>query len=241
LNNMGFAKEKEGELEAALNYYNQAATLGSTEPIIVTVHRDWRGRPISEVAADNAEKVHMLIRQEQGADKLAKVQRLNLQGVSALNRNDRRAARGYFEQAYKLDPTDAFTLNNMGFVAEMDGDRETAQFYYAKAQEADHSSRIVSASNRAEAEGHRLSSVADTSQTEVESKLQSAIQERRAKGAGPALKRRGGAAPQGQAPQQQDQNQWQQQPQQNQEQQPEQRQPKQSPPTQQPQDEAAPR
>jgi Flp pilus assembly protein TadD len=241
LNNMGFAKEKEGELEAALNYYNQAAALGSREPIIVTVHRDWRGRPISQVAADNAEKVHMLIRQEQGADKLAKVQRLNLQGVSALNRNDRRAARGYFEQAYKLDPTDAFTLNNMGFVAEMDGDRETAQFYYAKAQEADHSSRIVSASNRAEAEGHRLSSVADTSQTEVESKLQSAIQERRAKGAGPALKRRGAPAEQPQAPQQQDQNQWKQQPPQNQDQLPEQKQPKQSPPTEQPQDEAAPR
>jgi Flp pilus assembly protein TadD len=227
LNNLGFAKEKEGELEVALNYYNQAAALGSTEPIIVSVHRDWRGRPISEVAADNAEKVHMLIRQEQGADKLAKVQRLNLQGVSALNRNDRRAARGYFEQAYKLDPTDAFTLNNMGFVAEMDGDRETAQFYYAKAQEADHSSRIVTASNRAQAEGHRLASVADTSQTGVESKLQSVVQERRAKGVGPGLKRRGAAA-QPQAPNQQDQNQWKQQPKPTQDEQPDQRQPQQS-------------
>jgi Flp pilus assembly protein TadD len=223
LNNLGFAKEKEGELEAALKYYNQAAASGSTEPIIVTAHRDWRGRPIGEVAADNAEKVRILIRQEQGADKLARVQRLNLQGVSALNRNDPRAARQYFEQAYKLDPTDAFTLNNMGYVAEMSGDRETAQFYYAKAQEADHSTRLVTASNRAEAEGHRLSSVADTSETQVESKLESAVQQRRAQGANPALKRRGAAA-QPQAPQQ-DQNEWKEQPPQSQDQQPDQKSP----------------
>jgi Flp pilus assembly protein TadD len=242
LNNLGFAKEKEGELEAALNYYNQAAALGSTEPIIVSAHRDWRGRPISEVAGDNAEKVRILIRQEQSADRLAKVQRLNLQGVSALNRNDRRAARQDFEQAYKLDPTDAFTLNNMGFVAEMDGDRETAQFYYAKAQQADHSSRLVTASNRTEAEGRKLSSVADTSQTQVESKLESAAQQRRAQGATPTLRRRGAAA-EPQAPKQQDHNEWKEQPQPSRDEQPDQSRPQQNkqPNETQPQDEAAPR
>jgi Flp pilus assembly protein TadD len=160
------------------------------------------------VAADNAQKVHRLIRQEEGATRLAKVARLNLQGVSALNRNDPRAARGYFEQAYKLDQTDAFTLNNMGYVAEMQGDRETAQFFYAKAQQADHSSQLVTASNRAEAEGHKLSSVADTSETQVENKLESKIQQRRAQGATPALKRRGATTGQPQAPEKQDRNQW---------------------------------
>lgn len=236
LNNLGFAKEKEGELEAALGYYSKAALTGSQEPIIVTLHKDWRGHPISEVAADNAQKVRMLIRQEQGADRLAKVARLNLQGVSALNRNDKRAARGYFEEAYKLDPTDAFTLNNMGYVAEMEGDRESAQFFYAKAQQADHSSQLVTASNRAEAEGHKVSSVADNSQTQVEGKMEAAIQQRRARGVAPTLKRRGATASEPQPTQ--DQNQWQQQPQpqpdqdqpQPQQAPPDQNQPKQSPP-----------
>jgi len=219
LNNLGFAKEKEGELEAALGYYAKAAALNSKDPIIVTVNKDWRGRPISEVAADNAVKVRMLMRQEQGARSLAKVARLNLQGVSALNRNDKRAARGYFEQAYKLDPTDAFTLNNMGYVSEMEGDQESAQFFYAKAQQADHSSQLVTVSNRAEAEGHKVASVADTSETHVENKMEAAIQQRRAQGGTPALKRRGAAAAAPQPSQPQDKNQWQQQPPPNQNQQ----------------------
>ena len=242
LNNLGFAKEKEGELEAALGYYSKAAALNSKDPIIVTVNKDWRGRPISEVAADNADKVRLLMRQEQGARGLAKVARLNLQGVSALNRNDKRAARGYFEQAYKLDPTDAFTLNNMGYVSEMEGDQESAQFFYAKAQQADHSSRLVTVSNRAEAEGHKVASVADTSETHVENKMQAAIQQRRTQGGTPTLKRRGGAveaAPQPSQPQ--DQNQWQQQPSPNQNQQQDQTpQPQNQPPNEQPQNQTAP-
>src|SRR5256885_4239927 len=55
LNNLGFAKEKEGELEQALSYYEKAAQMNSREKVIVTVHQSWRGKPISEVAADNAD------------------------------------------------------------------------------------------------------------------------------------------------------------------------------------------
>lgn len=222
LNNLGFAKEKEGDLEAALQYYAKAAAVNSRDPVVVTIHKDWRGRPISQVAADNVEKVRMLIREEQGAQTLAKVARLNLQGVSALNRNDKRGAREYFEQAYKLDPTDAFTLNNMGYVAEMEGDRESAQFFYAKAQQADHSSQLVGVSNRPEAQGHRLASVADNSQTQVESKMEAAVQQRRAKGATPTLKRRGASRqPSQSAP---DHNQWQRRPSQDESEKPEQQQ-----------------
>ena len=43
LNNLGFAKEKEGELEQAMKYYNQASATGSNEPVIVTINKDWRG------------------------------------------------------------------------------------------------------------------------------------------------------------------------------------------------------
>ena len=41
LNNFGFAKETEGELENAERYYQQAADLHSEEPVLVTTRKDW--------------------------------------------------------------------------------------------------------------------------------------------------------------------------------------------------------
>ena len=76
-------------------------------------------------------------------DTTAQVARLNTRGVAAINRNDYKLARQYFEKAYKLDPKNAFALNNMGYLAEIDGDRETADYYYGKAREADQSSMKV--------------------------------------------------------------------------------------------------
>lgn len=189
LNNLGFAKEQEGELEQAFSYYSQAASLRSDEPILVSIHQSWRGKPISEIAAGNADKIRKLMRKEKEEDRSTQVANLNLRGVSALNRNDARAAREYFEQAYKLDPKDAFTLNNMGYVAEMNGDRETAQFYYDKAQQSRRSNDRVTASNRKDAEGRKVASVADTSESLVEKQMAANVAARRAQGP-PGLKRR---------------------------------------------------
>src|SRR5581483_10023838 len=118
------------------------------------------------------------------------VARLNLRGVSALNRNDRRQARDYFEQAYKLDPGDAFTLNNMGYVAEMDGDRETANFYYEKAEEARKATSRVDIATRTDAEGRRLGEVARQSGSSVENRMQADLERKRAQGGPVILKRR---------------------------------------------------
>jgi Flp pilus assembly protein TadD len=134
LNNMGFAKEKEGELAQAIEYYNKAADAGSHDLVVIAINKDWRGKAISEIAARNADKT---TRELQNAENTAaRVTRLNLRAVSAMNRNDRKTAREYFQQAYKLDPRNAFALNNMGYLAEMDGDRETAQHFYERARAA---------------------------------------------------------------------------------------------------------
>lgn len=191
LNNLGFAKEKEGELEAALNYYGRAAALRSPEPIVVTIKKEWRGKPISEVASDNADKVRRLMKRERSGDRSTQVARLNLRGVSALNRNDKRTARQYFEQAYKLDPRDAFTLNNMGYVAEMDGDRETAQFFYDKAQVARQSDSRVTVATRREVEGYAVADVADVSEQKVGQTMSAEAARRRQQGP-PKLVRRTG-------------------------------------------------
>jgi Flp pilus assembly protein TadD len=190
LNNMGFAKEKEGELEAALNYYTAAADRHSAEPVIVTINKSWRGRPISEVAAGNADKVRAALGKEDTV--AAKVARLNLRGVSAINRNDRKTALQDFQQAYKLDPHDAFTLNNMGYVSELNGDRESADYYYGKAKEADNRDRHVTLATRREDEGKKLVEVADKNDTKTEAGIQAEQEIRRRSQKPPVLVERNG-------------------------------------------------
>ncbi len=186
LNNLGYAKEEEGELEEAYKYYTQAANQHSTTPIVVTVRPQWRGKGISDVAGQNAEKVRSVMSREQ--DTGAQVARLNTRGVAAINRNDYKLARQYFEQAYKLDPKNAFALNNMGYLSEMDGDRETADYYYAKAREADQSSMKVAYATRKDVEGMKLAAVAGDSDDAVNKATEEAAALRRTQG-GPVVLR----------------------------------------------------
>jgi Flp pilus assembly protein TadD len=186
LNNLGYAREKEGELEDAYKFYTQAASQNSDTPIVVTINKSWRGKGISTIAASNAKKVQNVMQREENIS--AKVARLNTRGVAAINRNDYKLARNYFEQAYKLDPENAFALNNMGYLAEIDGDRETADFYYDKAREADQSSMKVAYASRKDVEGMKLSSVASDSQDAVNKAVEQAAALRRAEG-GPVVLR----------------------------------------------------
>ena len=188
LNNMGFAKEKEGELESAIRYYDSSAATGSREPIVIAFNKSWRGKPISEVAQLNADKSRKELSKAQ--DLQARVARLNLRGVSAMNRNDRKAARDSFEQAYKIDPNNSFALNNMGYLAEMQGDTETAQSFYEQAQRAERARQKVMVSTRPEVEGQTVGHVAEQSTTLVESSFQARAEARRRSGAPPALRTR---------------------------------------------------
>ena len=188
LNNMGFAKEKEGELESAIRYYDNSAATGSREPIVIAFNKSWRGKPISEVAQQNAEKSRKEL--DKAQDMQARVARLNLRGVSAMNRNDRKVARENFEQAYKADPKNSFALNNMGYLAELEGDTETAQSFYEQAQRAERARQKVMVSTRPEVEGQTVGHVAEQSTTLVESSFEARAEARRRSGAPPALRTR---------------------------------------------------
>jgi Flp pilus assembly protein TadD len=188
LNNLGFAKEKEGELEQAMKYYGQAAATGSNEPVIVTINKDWRGKPIREIADNNAKSVKKEL--EHGENDDTRVARLNLRGVSAINRNDRKLARQYFEHAYKLDPNNAFTLNNMGYIAEMDNDRETAEFFYGKAREGNRSDAKVALATRRDMEGQRMGAVAAVNDQTISDAQQRDLEARRRQGGAVALLKR---------------------------------------------------
>ncbi len=170
LNNLGYAREKQGELESAVSYYVRAANTGSDERVIIAANKDWRGKGINQVAATNVEKVKELLENEQSVE--ARVARLNLRGVSALNKNDRKAARTFFQEAIKLSPNDSFSLNNMGYVAELDNDRESANYFYAKAKNAEGHDQDVGMATRKEAEGRAVGDVADRNETVVSTQME---------------------------------------------------------------------
>jgi Flp pilus assembly protein TadD len=193
LNNLGFAREKQGELESALSYYVRAANTNSEDSVIIAPNKDWRGRSISTIAANNVTTVRELLQNEQSVE--ARVARLNLRGVSALNKNNRVAARGYFQQAIKLDPNNAFSLNNMGYVAELDNDRESANYFYAKAKNAEGNDASIGMATRRAAEGRPLGAVADRNETIVSEQMERDLLAKRRNRAPVQLKNRDEAPP----------------------------------------------
>jgi len=202
LNNMGVVQEMEGDFDQALKYYTAVAETHSTEPVIVTLNRKWRGKPISEVAADSEKKVRQRLQTDEGNE--ARVARLNLQGVAAINRNDRQDARRYFQQAYALDQENAFSLNNLGYIAELDGDSETAQVFYERARTAQRANVRVGSATARSAEGMKLFEVANDSNRKIDTKIAEQREARRHETGPIRLKRRDGTPVDQDNPQPQD-------------------------------------
>ena len=176
-NNLGVAYEAIEDYSNALKEYGAAVGLNSSEPIVVTLNRSWRGIPVSRVAAESARLLEERIRKNDPAEAHAAM--FAVRGVAAINQNEWLAAKQDFLEAYSLDPVSAFSLNNRGFVAEKDGDLETAQFYYGKARKAgDSNSRVGLATDRS-AEGRSLSAVATESHHKVDRELDKYSQDRR--------------------------------------------------------------
>ena len=177
LNNLAVAEESTGDFDSALKNYDAAAAFHSSEPIVVTLKHSWRGKPVSEMAAKSARdlrKKMLSVRTDE-----ARVTMLSLRGVTAVNRNDWPAARQNFLEAYSLNPDSAFSLNNLGYVAERDGDMETAEFYYSKARTAQDAHERIGLATQQSAEGQPLIAVATDSGHNVESELVQYSQSRR--------------------------------------------------------------
>jgi len=188
LNNLGYTMEMQGNLEQALQYYNQASITHSTEPIVVAVDPRWRGKPISDIAFRNEEAVRQRLQSE--GSQQAKAARLNLQGVSALNHNQQDKAEQYFREAYQLDPQNAFSLNNMGFVSEILGDQETAADFYQRARRGDQAGTAVSAASRHEMVGEAVGQVAASNTQAADAGLQAMAEAKRRKHEPIVLRRR---------------------------------------------------
>lgn len=182
LNNLGVTEESIGDLEAAMRYYDAAANSRSSEPVVVTAVAAWRGKPVSDVALQNAQ----LLQQKMKTIDLpaARAAMLASRGVTALNQNNWTTAREDFLQAYRLNPASAFSLNNAGYVAEHEGDFETANFFYAKARAAGDAAAKVGLATQQAAEGNPLASVAANNDQETQQKLDE-MRDRRRRQTGP--------------------------------------------------------
>ena len=188
LNNLGFTMEGQGNLEDALRYYNQASMTHSNEAVVVALDPHWRGKPISDIAFRNGEAVRRRLASEQSNQDRAA--RLNVEGVSALNHNDTDKALDYFRQAFKFDPQSSFSLNNMGYVAEVFGDQETAGEFYGAAQRGNGSGTPVSAASHHEMVGEGAGQVAASNAQGTEASLQAEAEARRRRRAPIVLRHR---------------------------------------------------
>src|ERR1041384_6157416 len=92
------------------------------------------------------------------------VQNLNREGVKAVEHHDYEKAKRLFYKANLLDPDDPFTLNNLGYIAELEGDVERAQRYYELSQQMD-SEALVDRSTTEEVIGKPVAQVAGNAAT----------------------------------------------------------------------------
>ncbi len=192
LNNLGVAQESTGDLESALNYYDEAASSHSMDPVIVTLDVSWRGKPVSEMAAESARNLRKQMQTMTHSQIRATM--LAIRGVSATNQNNWVQAKKDFIEAYALDPQSAFALNNLGYVAEREGDFETAKSYYARARSAEDADARVGLTTQASVPGQHLLAIADENHRDMDLALDAQSQERSAQKNSFELRRRGEAA-----------------------------------------------
>jgi Flp pilus assembly protein TadD len=192
LNNLGVAYEAIGEYDDAMKAYDTAAALHSSEPAVVTLDRQWRGKQVSVMAAASAKRLDL--RMKKMGSTATDAAMLTTRGVSAANENNWRAAKQDFLDAYSLDPSSAFSLNNRGYVAEMEGDLETAQLFYDKARKAGNAGARVGLATQRVAEGKKLFSVAANSNHQVDGQLEQYSQQRHLEKGPVELTPRGDAA-----------------------------------------------
>src|SRR6201993_1872396 len=86
---------------------------------------------------------------------LTPVQRLNREGVEAVKKHHYDKAEKLFYKAYLFDPNDAFTLNNLGYISEMQGQIDRAERYYELAA-AQSSEAVVDVASTSRVKGRPM-------------------------------------------------------------------------------------
>src|ERR1700719_707021 len=71
------------------------------------------------------------------------VQKLNREGVKQIQHHHLAKAEQLFYKAYLIDPDDPFTLNNLGYISELQGKIDRAQRYYELAAKESNSDTVI--------------------------------------------------------------------------------------------------
>src|SRR3954463_12235447 len=87
------------------------------------------------------------------------VQSLNREGVEAIQKHQFGKAEKLFYKAYIIDPDDPFTLNNLGYISEIQGKVERAQRFYELAARENNSETVIAEASERHIEGQKLSQV----------------------------------------------------------------------------------
>jgi Flp pilus assembly protein TadD len=194
LNNLGVADEAIGDYPDALKNYALASKSRSSDQVIVTQNRAWSGKSVSAMAEASAKRLEKRLRDTNSAETQAAM--FNLRGVFLANQNNWIEAQQNFLRAYSLDPADAFSVNNRGYIAEHQGDLESAQFFYQKARRLANPNTLVGVATEQSSEGHMLTAVAADSNRKVGGALETYGRKRQQQTAPIELTPRGaGSAP----------------------------------------------
>jgi Flp pilus assembly protein TadD len=89
------------------------------------------------------------------------VQKLNREGVKEIEKHHLDRAERLFYRAYLIDPEDPFTLNNLGYISELQGKVERAQRYYQLAAKENNSETVIALASVPQLKGRKLSAVTE--------------------------------------------------------------------------------
>lgn len=160
LNNLGYISELKGEIDRAQRYYQLAAKENNSETVIaVASTRHLEGQKLSDVTNSygNLE---------------LRINRDNILAMTLLEQGRSPEAEDVLDQALKLDPRNPFTLNNLGYTMEMQGDLESALRYYNDAS-ITHSSEPIVVSLDPHSRGKAISDIAFKNEEAVRARLAS--------------------------------------------------------------------
>src|SRR5437764_5813540 len=130
LNNLGYMAELDGDLDRAQRYYGLAADLSSDAMVDKATNDQVEGKAVAEVAG-NAQ------------DRNMQVNRLNIEAMSLLMKDRAPEADLVLQKALKVDERNPFTLNNMGFAKEKEGELQQSLSYYSAAAATRSQEKVV--------------------------------------------------------------------------------------------------
>src|SRR6267142_6337565 len=120
LNNLGYISELQGRVERAQRYYELASRQDSETVIDQASVPELKGKQLTEITGSFGNRE-------------LRVNRGNVEAMSLLSQGRTQEASVVLQRTLAIDPHSAFTLNNLGFTMEAEGELESAYRYYNQA------------------------------------------------------------------------------------------------------------